>query len=55
MRSPTCNKGIKYHQQASLHQFQNETYCDFYSMLCASVGYALAEKFIERGTNKGHR
>jgi hypothetical protein len=55
MTSPTCNKSIKHHHQASLHQFQNETYRHFLSMLCASVGYALAEKPIERGICKGHR
>jgi hypothetical protein len=42
-------------QQTSLHQFQNETYHHFLSMLCASMGYALAEKSIEKGLCKGHR
>jgi hypothetical protein len=55
MISPTCNKGIKHYKQASLHQLQNETYRDFYSLLCASVGYAIAEKSIEKNISKGRR
>jgi hypothetical protein len=55
MTSRTCNKSIKHHQQTSLHQFQNETYRHFLSVLCASVVYALAEKSIEKGLCKGHR
>jgi hypothetical protein len=55
MISPTCNKSVKHHQQTSLHQFQNETYRHFLSMLCASVGYVFAEKPIGEDKCKGHR